>query len=262
MTLANLHSDAVDYPKSGKPVALDKIPKPDLRAKPDWHAPETVDMTSGDFYESPRAIGRLFRDIDLPIEQAPLEARSRRTRGQPDRTRRTTVRDLEQSMRNFNLQSHDEDLIFSVVEERVEEFIGTRVRRVADEELMSRLFEDYASTLRAHCISHTLSHAKTGQLSEEEAIVGTIVQKTSQRRKRKDMMAKLREDTDVLVRGIREELAGTDDITNERYLERSWVAWEFALVKSQAKEFGAESFSWVALGAIFDAIREIEESLK
>jgi hypothetical protein len=70
------------------------------------------------------------------------------------------------------------------------------------------------------------------------------------------MMAKLREKTDVLVRGIREELAGETGV--EEYLERAWKAWELSVTQTQPKEFGAQSFGWVALGAIFDAIREIE----
>jgi RNA-dependent RNA polymerase len=56
--LAQLHSDAVDYPKSGNPVDLRKIPKPDMKVKPDWHAPETISDLSGKYYESMRAIGR------------------------------------------------------------------------------------------------------------------------------------------------------------------------------------------------------------
>jgi hypothetical protein len=74
------------------------------------------------------------------------------------------------------------------------------------------------------------------------------------------MMAKLRESTDVLVRGIREGLRGDVDVEVEAYLERAWMAWELSVRQTQRKEFGAQSFGWVALGAIFDAIREIESS--
>jgi len=70
------------------------------------------------------------------------------------------------------------------------------------------------------------------------------------------MMAKLRQSTDVLVRGIREELAG--DIDVEEYLGRAWMAWELSVTQTGRDDFGAQSFGWIALGAIFDAIREIE----
>jgi hypothetical protein len=73
ITLANLHSNAVDYPKSGQPVPLEKIPKVKTRRRPDWHAPETIDPNaSSRFYQSRRAIGRLFRAIDLPVQQEPV----------------------------------------------------------------------------------------------------------------------------------------------------------------------------------------------
>ena len=257
MKLAVLHSNAVDYPKSGQPVALSEIPKPLLRTKPDWHAPETLNTSTGEFYESSRAIGRLFRAIDLPVEQEGHEARMRHRRGPVDRRRQPDVNDLEERLRNVNVGNYEDDPIFIAVEDRVLDYIDTN--GLTDDHLsMNSLFEEYATQLRAICLSHTLSHAKTARLSEEEAIVGTIVQKTSQRRKRKDMMATLRESTDVLVRSIREELTGEDGVTNEEYLARSWIAWDVAHQKSKSKEFGGESFGWLALGAIFDAIREID----
>jgi len=85
--------------------------------------------------------------------------------------------------------------------------------------------------------------------------MGTITQATSQPRRRQDMMARLRESTQVLTSELREEL-GDEDV-EERYLRTSWVAWVTAL--SRGGEFGAQSFGWVALGGIFDAIRRIEE---
>jgi hypothetical protein len=57
---------------------------------------------------------------------------------------------------------------------------------------------------------------RTSQLSEAEAIIGTIAQKTSQSRRRKEAMSKLREGTDMLVRSIREELARDVGVSAER----------------------------------------------
>jgi RNA-dependent RNA polymerase len=56
----------------------------------------------------------------------------------------------------------------------------------------------------------------------EEAVVGAIIQKSPQPRRRKDLISKLREQTDLL-RGIRKELAGDDDTPLEFSLERSWL---------------------------------------
>jgi len=260
MKLANLHSNAVDYPKSGQPVPVASIPRLKSGIKPDWNAPETVDISSGNFYESKRAIGRLFRAIDLPIEQHRSDLHSRRRRAQ-GRGRNRAVEDLEDTFSNFNLADAREDDLFSVVEDHVQEFIDTgRTRDEADVAFILQLFTRYASELRGICASSSLSHARSARISEEEAIIGTIAQKSSQPRKRKDMMAKLRESTDVLVRGIREELIGDVDVQAYRYLERAWMAWEISVTQTRRKEFGAQSFGWVALGAIFDAVREIEAS--
>ncbi|GLB36312.1 putative RNA polymerase [Lyophyllum shimeji] len=47
-----LHSDAVDYPKTGNPVALNRIPKLRFGEKPDWNAPRTVKPDSAKYYVS------------------------------------------------------------------------------------------------------------------------------------------------------------------------------------------------------------------
>src|ERR1700761_7874293 len=65
LKLAQLHSDAVDYQKSGTPVKQREIPRLKFAAKPDWNAPETIDPGE-EYYRSERAIGKLFRDITLP----------------------------------------------------------------------------------------------------------------------------------------------------------------------------------------------------
>jgi RNA-dependent RNA polymerase len=58
LQLAQLHSDSVDYPKSGTAVSQKAIPKLKFRAKPDWNAPETITKDNARYYESQRAIGK------------------------------------------------------------------------------------------------------------------------------------------------------------------------------------------------------------
>jgi RNA-dependent RNA polymerase len=251
--LANLHSNAVDYPKSGQPVPVKKIPKLHRRSKPDWNAPETVNITSNLYYPSQRAIGRLFRLIDLPVEQQPNLSRRRRRE-----KRLRGVEELQERFSHFDLDDARDNDLFILVQERVQEFISTD--REQDENqiaYIAQLFQRYASELQAYCMT-TFTHGRDAQISEPEAIIGTIAQKSSQPRKRKEAMSKLRESTDLLVRGIREELAGDDSVKPDESLERAWMAWEFSI--SQGTAFGARSFGWVALGAIFEAIKEIEDA--
>src|SRR6266581_8657844 len=85
--LCQIHSDAVDFAKSGTPVSITTVPKPRSDRKPDWNAPETVDLDDAiGFYQSPKAIGQLFRAIDLPEVQ---------TRNPAERRLRQYVRDDE-----------------------------------------------------------------------------------------------------------------------------------------------------------------------
>ncbi|KAJ3519584.1 hypothetical protein NMY22_g13130 [Coprinellus aureogranulatus] len=236
ITLANLNSDAADYPKSGKPVDRSKIPKWKRRQQPDWNAPETVDLqTQGDrFYESPCAIGRLFRAISLPADDNP---RKDSTRVSTYRRKRRTSH-LDQTNQPAGWSIFETDDIYLKIERRVEQLVP------ASDEPSEDQFHQDAKALNA-------------SLSEEEAMVGTIVQKTSQPRDRKTMISRLRESTDTLVRATRGVLEGGTHSTDDVYLRRAWHAFTVALEND--RKFGAQSFIWVALGAIFEAIRRIEE---
>jgi hypothetical protein len=230
---------------------LKELPKVSKR-KPDWHAPETVNPNNQKYYRSDRAIGRLFRAIDLPIEQ---EANSRPRRRRRRRARETEG--IEERMNNLGVTDPRQTYLFEVVQDRVNEMMYTDAEHDEGQvAAIESLFSRYAVELLAICMANTLSHMESAHLSEAEAIMGTIAQKTSQRQKRKEMMAKLREGTDRLVRGIREELAGDDSVSAEESLTRAWIAWDFS---ASQRRFGAMSFGWVALGAIFEAIKEIED---
>jgi len=159
----------------------------------------------------------------------------------------------------FNVEDTRESDLFRAVEERVQEFIFTDAdQNEEDFASITELFQRYASELKLICVSNALSSTRNNPLSEEEAIIGTIAQKTSQRGKRKDAMSKLREGTDGLVRSIREQLEGDDSAEPEESLNRAWMAWELAV--SEGTNFGAQSFGWIALGAIFEAIKEIKDN--
>ncbi|KAG5644736.1 hypothetical protein DXG03_007865 [Asterophora parasitica] len=257
LKLSRLHSDAVDYPKSGNPVALDQIPKLRFKVKPDWNAPETVNSNSANYYRSERAIGRLFRDITLPVASADSGRRQRHRR------RQEPVDELSRTLDSLSIADDDEDYVQEAVTLKVSQFLDTTVEpSIEVAERIQANFHHYVSELNTICANHTLS-SKTC-LTEEEALVGTIVQKTSQPRLRQEMTANLRERTDILARSIREDLAGGDEgdedeeLLRLNYLERAWRAWKLSIL--ERKSFGGESFGWLALGAIFDAIKDIEDA--
>ncbi|KAG6842522.1 hypothetical protein C0991_000048 [Blastosporella zonata] len=246
LKLSELHSDAVDYPKSGNPVALDRIPKLLFPQKPDWNAPETINVDSAKYYLSTRAIGRLFRDITLPANP-----------GRPQRRRpnRGAMHEISSAMNK--LSADDDDFVQLVVNAKINEFIDASSRFPRETiEKIEALFQRYVSELSSICATYSLSYSRP--LTEEEAVIGTIVGKTSQPRLREDMTGKLRERTDLLVRSIRENLAPEDEEDSEEYLRRAWMAWKLSI--SKRPSFGAESFGWVALGAVFDATKAIEDA--
>ncbi|KAI0316865.1 RNA dependent RNA polymerase-domain-containing protein [Amylostereum chailletii] len=265
LTLSQLHSDAVDYPKSGQPVSIGRIPKLKFKARPDWNAPETVKaINTATHYESQRWIGRLFRAVDLPFVDLKEEATRQRERLR--KAHRIRQRDLVDAMREATLSDAgtgldaEFDPVHIAIETRVSEYIDVEyVPAAAEREALAQVYNRYVSELQSICAANTISHRRAAMLTEEEALVGTIVERTSVPRKRKEKVAKLREMTEHLVRGVREELAGGEEDGWEAALRRAWMAWKLAVKEEGA--FGAKSFGWVAIGAIFEAVKEIEEAV-
>ncbi|KAF9030149.1 RdRP-domain-containing protein [Hymenopellis radicata] len=229
MLLTDLHSRAVDFPKSGTAVAIGEIPqRPSLL--PDWHAPETLDPDV--YYTSQRAIGRLFREVDLPtIEIESSAARQERRRAEADET--ADPFEGEDEMEYFP-QTPTPDQIDS----------------------LRSTFLYYRSQLQNTC---TIPGGGA-MLTEEEVFIGTIVANASQPAKRLDHISKVREEMTLLVNHVREDLMGGDgeaveDLT--RRLRVSYWAWRRCV---QSDVFGAKSFGWIAMEVCFRLIDEINET--
>ncbi|KAH8100639.1 RNA dependent RNA polymerase-domain-containing protein [Cristinia sonorae] len=252
LTLSDLHSDAVDYPKSGKPVPLEKIPRYKSQAKPDWCAPETGNHDPKKYYKSFRAIGQLFRAIDLPATLRTAERAQSTQRDQLAQEQSITLRDV---LKGFDGGKRYNDVAWAI-RRRVSGFIMLNRH---EEDLISEIWdlaESYRLQLQTICADHSLSRTRNAILTEEEAVVGTIVAKCTQPRKRKDTMSKLREQTSILVQEIEHQLVGELGILPQDALRRAWVAYRISLLT--AHQFGGRSFGWIAMRAIFDSIRIIE----
>ncbi|KAG2337745.1 hypothetical protein BDR05DRAFT_969857 [Suillus weaverae] len=65
LKLAALHRQAVDDLKNGWKVDIEDIPRSLIPYKPDWHAAEVESPRPTDYYESDRALGHLYRSIQL-----------------------------------------------------------------------------------------------------------------------------------------------------------------------------------------------------
>lgn len=247
MKLAQLHSDAVDYPKSSTPIPLTKIPQTP-KIKPDWYQPETMnDSKSADYYQSTRAIGRLFRAIELPALDVVMNVKKLRAKEGEEKDDRL----LAQFGR---VRLREGDQIDVAVYNRITEFIDPRDVDSDHRALAFKIFDKYIAEFKAVCAAHTLSYRRDAMLTEEEAVVGTIVAKTSQPRFRLNMMSKLRDQTGLQVKGVRNELFSEED-KFER-LSRAWALWR--VTQEERELMGARTLGLVALGVIFDTIKELE----
>lgn len=256
--MAQLHSDAVDYPKTSTPVPLDKIPWPKFKEKPDWCQPETMnDTKSADYYESTRAVGRLFREITLPA----LDIVRSVNRAQRKKLRVESEDEGEDDrfVAQFGrISLRDGDQVDAAVYGRITEFIDGDVD--ADHRAFAfNLFDRYTAELKTICAAHTISGGRDAMLTEEEAAVGTIVARTSQPRHRLNMMSRLRDQTSLQVKGARNELFSEGDEFETR-LSRAWALWR--VTQEERELMGARTLGLIALGGIFDTIREYEEELK
>ncbi|KDQ20445.1 hypothetical protein BOTBODRAFT_124037 [Botryobasidium botryosum FD-172 SS1] len=245
--LAGLHSDAVDYPKTGRPVEQSMLPKLKFREKPDWSAGEMSYRSPGQHYQSQRALGHLYRAIEIKQDARPVDTQQ---------VKRVCIEEalalvsstyavqrnhpvsalLRRLLRKYNL---DVEWPVEIAAELTEQFLA------------------FSTELQCICAMHTLSRSKSKQLSEEEVFIGSIMARSSQPRRRQDMISHMRTQSTELVTRVRAALAGEEEGEAEDWLLRAWVAWEIS--RELDDNFGAKSFGWVALGAFFEAAKEIDE---
>jgi len=118
-------------------------------------------------------------------------------------------------------------------------------------------FGQYSIELQGICACNAIQRGKDAMLSEEEAVIGTIVAKCSQRRRRKEAISQLREQINYLVKWVRDALSGDDNTSQDEWLKTAWAAWKVS--RHFKDRFGAHSYGWIALGEIFDAMKAIEQ---
>ena len=262
VALAQLHSDAVDYPKTGNPVPIQSIPRLKSSIKPDWSEPE---LTIGDstklFYESQRWLGKLYRQIKLPEPRMP----------KPFSASGSHDVSLDLVLVHFHdnkLFAAQSDKITQIVRQRVAEFTSPwRHSKTHIKEIWGT-FHDFVSELRIICASYSISSNRSAMLTEEEVIVGTIVAKCTLPKKRKDNTATLRDHTGDLFHRTAAQVVGPplkedEDLVAHAQLRlrRAWVAYGMSIIYRTAQYFGSRAFGLVALSEIFDAIKDLEAAL-
>ncbi|KAI0325538.1 RdRP-domain-containing protein [Cubamyces sp. BRFM 1775] len=275
MKLAQLCSQAVDYPKNGVPVDLENMPRPVIHIKPDWkkvtsrssatqdwlaqrnptqrltlryaQQGEDNDPRPGDYYESSRALGELFRNFTFdmkPIVPPP----SSYPNGTPEPP--SGERPLS-------------DSISRTLHGAIAHHLGQFANADKDVGALEPLFRYYAEELRYVCATHALSDRTDARLCEEEVVVGTILAKSADARWRKERMYRMRVHAGQLVRHMKQVRLrapqGKDGDAEELVgaLRRAWLAWDYGMRNRGV--FGASSFSMIALGVVLEMLEKLDK---
>ncbi|KAI0672875.1 RdRP-domain-containing protein [Trametes maxima] len=244
--LAKLCSQAVDYPKNGVPVDIFDSPRLLIREKPDWKKAEDSDPRDTDYYYSSRALGVLFRSIDLNNLKLPISS--------------TPVPNgdvIFATEREPPLSDVISLALRPLIERQLHYFYNDD-RHVAE---MKTLFLRYEKELRYICVTHALSDAPDIRLQEEEVVVGTILAVCSQVRWRRDRIQRMKLHSLDIARDVRRRLFQPADVMNPEQgellygLSQAWLAWDFGMRNKSV--FGAQSFSLVALNVVLDTLSKL-----
>ncbi|KAG1748832.1 RdRP-domain-containing protein [Suillus paluster] len=260
--LANLASQALDFPKSGTPVSFRSIPwVPRNQARPDFLAREGANLTSEQYYKSTKLLGELFRRVPLKNGIPPL------WNGDYSPSDGATVKAAlsRVDLRNLGLSG-----LTDPSEELIEE--------------MTYLLNAYCEQLLVIGQAHTISKNKDIHVSEAELVSGTIMANWSDHQRRRNAVSAMNLQTHELVRAVRAEfqvkdpgLSETETYEEEDYedwtfreelddadqqvmaetFKRSWAAWCAAedTLEEDPSAFGAQSFGLIALGRMLDVVK-------
>lgn len=207
------------------------------------------------FYPSQKAIGKLSRDIDLSTDWSGEDSGYHvNDEDQED----IPLDELTALMSSFSVSGSELDKLFHSIESYIAPFMEENQDQ-DDTVEVHEMFLQYCTDLQRVCSRHNLSRSKSHLLTEEEAVVGTILPHAAvSSSTRNDHIRKLREETDVLVRGIYDTLYGAH-FTPKQYIVRAFCSFKLAMVFTQRENpvFGSKSFWWVTLGAVVDATGEV-----
>lgn len=229
-------STQVDFAKSGVPVNFKDIPKRIFDLNPDFCRKEVSLQDQTDYYESHKALGVLFRAINIQ----PLE---------PKKFDNTTPQIA-------SMDHPISQLLKRLVSGRLPSGMAAQ-----ETDNVKNTFLEYARELHAIKRIYTVGR---DLLSEEEVFIGTILELTARANRRDDLAFRLREVTAHLVDRVKFNLQGYihDDIM--RWLARSCRAWQYSLDKGVGENDRKQpvpewrdaqcSFGWIALGSVFECL--------
>jgi hypothetical protein len=235
--LAELASHAVDFPKSGTPIPPAEIPKLPVDKRPDYLAPEIIGKgMRGHFYRSERAIGVLYRSIDLAEKKS------------------ISIKELSKHLKKMKFS---EKRIHDTISLKLMTITaGTRYalyptlesdQRKEAQEFISRYNREFVY------IAKTNSMVRGKVLTEAEVLLCSIMDPTRQPRKRKALMNTMRIQSQELYRRFENELCCDSP---PKTLEKAWNVW---LLSRRGKSYGTESIGLLALNILLQTLALLQE---
>jgi RNA-dependent RNA polymerase len=237
----------VDYAKNGNPVEIyNNLPKPLLKLKPDWHKAEVTGARELDYYISDRALGYMFRNVELlDLEQLAERLPTDLPKEIPPLKDPITDHRSPLVRRAFNSDTDP---------------ISAEPDTDSENGHAEQLHTHYVREMRYICVTHTLVDAPDVRLKEEEVVLGTILANCAQSRWRSDRTYRLKLHTEDLVNDVRRQIVQIEGMPTLDQLRpgllRAWAVWTWAQ-DNRDREF-IESFSLIALGLIFDYLKRLD----
>jgi hypothetical protein len=251
--LSQLASTAVDFPKTGVAVNMADAPKVNMTIKPDfmaWQPLSSEDLLSLEavldsstvsgrrsgtlYYRSEKALGELYRRVDIPSLMRSWNASS------------GINRDGEEHVWN-TIQSNLDKLVPPYLE-TWEKYI----------EEATELFAEYMEEFKMIQLKYHPRPWRSKRLSEAEVFLQCIEMDTSKRvvrgRDREDYLRGLKKEYGSLVESVRSRLNGEDGKF------RRAAACFYIGVRKPRKGREGESFGWITVPDLSDAWEQVREN--
>jgi len=239
LKLSDQHSVAVDTPKTGYPMWYNEVVRQPY-GTPDWHAGENFDPNNGSYYRSERALGILYRAVDINRDEHRCHAIL------PDPAEPTN----------------------SVVKRKLHTLVGPHImafsstdRRLIKPEKLVWMLRYFCGQLDYIRVINALSTEPGNTVSEAEVFVDSIAGKTSQPRRRKELIIRMQSMSSNLVRETRNRLVGKEEglEATKLWLVNAWNAWNLSQTEEFQEMEGAVTFGWTTLRCALEALAKLED---
>jgi len=212
-----------------------------------------------DYYVSDRALGELFRTINLHDPKEPIEDLSGEGSGETAPLEDPISRKVAPLVRSTLKTTRDDD----------DDDPTDSDQSDAESGHAEQLYAHYVREMRFICLTHTLVDAQDVCLTEEEVVLGTILANCTQSRWRTDRSYRMKLHAEELVNDIRTQIVpqreeGEESLTEEQLqeqlrtgLRRAWAAWCWAQNHQDEDEHYINSFALLVLGIVFDCLERL-----